>query len=98
MIPADSAPLPVPAPGIMYQALDDGAVLLAPATEVYFGLNHVGAAVWEHLPPARATFGELCAAVRAAYPDASADAVRQDAARLLDELAAAGLVAPPPAP
>ena len=93
MIPADSAPLPLPAAGIMFQPLDDGAVLLDPATEVYFGLNHVGATIWAQLPPVRRTFGELCAAVCAAYPDAAPDAVRGDAARLLDELAAARLVA-----
>ena len=80
----------------MYQALDDGAVLLAPASEVYFGLNHVGATIWEHLPPVRSTFGELCAAVRDAFPDAPAERVRHDVARLLGELAAAGLVAPAP--
>lgn len=83
----------------MYQALDDGAVLLAPATEVYFGLNHVGAAIWERLPPICATFGELCAAMADLYPDAPPDRLTADVAALLAALADADLVrATGPAP
>ena len=96
MLPLDSAPLPTPAPDVLYQALDDGAVLLAPATEVYFGLNHVGAAIWERLPPVCRTFGALCGALRDVYPDAPADGLAHDVAALLTSLREAGLVTPDP--
>ena len=86
------APLPAPAPGVMCQELDDGAVLFSPATEIYFGLNHVGAAVWSLLPPASATLDELCAALAERYPDASPGQLAGDVERLLAELAREGLV------
>ena len=87
--------LPAPAAGVMCQELDDGAVLFSPATEVYFGLNHVGAAVWSLLPPASATLDELCAALADRYPDAPPERLAGDVERLLGELAAEGLVVPP---
>ena len=80
----------------MFQALDDGAVVFSPSSEVYFGLNHVGAAIWELLPPATTSFEALCHAVRERYPDADPDRVAADAAALLDELAREGLVVAPP--
>ena len=79
----------------MFQELDDGAVLFAPATEVYFGLNHVGAAVWSLLPPASATLEELCAALAERYPDAPADAISLDVERLLADLEREGLALRP---
>lgn len=86
--------LPHPAPGVLFQPLPDGAVLLDTRTEVYFGLNAVGARVWQLLPPATRTADELCAAVRDAYPDAAAETVRADVAGLLHALDNAGLVTP----
>lgn len=83
--------LPTPVPGVLFQALDDGAVLLSPATELYFGLNHVGARVWELLPPATSTLEELCARFREIYPDAG-DTLERDVAALLDQLLTEGLV------
>ena len=85
-------PLPAPAPGVMCQELDDGAVLFSPATEIYFGLNHVGAAVWSLLPPASATLDELCATLAGRYPDAPPERLADDVERLLVELAREGLV------
>ena len=79
----------------MFQALDDGAVLFSPASEVYFGLNHVGAAVWGLLPPVSGTLEELCAALGERYPDAPPATIAADVARLLGELGEAGLVQPP---
>lgn len=87
-----STPLPAPTPGVMCQELDDGAVLFSPATEIYFGLNHVGAAVWSLLPPASATLDELCSALVARYPDAPPERLADDVERLLGELAREGLV------
>jgi len=89
--PSAHPPLPTATPGVLFQALEDGAVLFSPATEIYFGLNHVGARIWELLPPASASFDELCDRLRAAYPDAG-DTVAADVRALLDQLALAGLV------
>lgn len=85
--------LPRPAPGVLFQSVPDGAVLLDTRSEVYFGLNAVGARIWQLLPPATRTADELCAAVHDAYPDAPEDTVRADVRNLLRALEDAGLVA-----
>lgn len=85
------ASLPVPAAGVMLQALDDGAVLFSPSTELYFGLNHVGARVWELLGPGL-LLDDLCARLHQHYPDADRPTLSRDVAALLDRLAAEGLV------
>lgn len=84
--------LPVPNPSVIYKALSEGAVLFSTEEEVYFGLNEVGALVWESLPPVRETLDDLCAVVAARYPDAQPDMIRADIAELLADLAANGLV------
>lgn len=84
--------LPVPDPAVIFRTLPDGAVLLHTATEVYYGLNVVGARVWELLPPAVLDLDELCAQLAAEYPDADPSEVRADVVELLDELRDAGLV------
>lgn len=86
-----SPALPAPATGVMFQPLDDGAVVFSTETEVYFGLNHVGAAVWELLG-AGGDLAALCAALHARYPDVPADVVAADVAALLAALAREGLV------
>lgn len=88
--------LPSPAPGVLFQALPDGAVLLDTRSEVYFGLNAVGARVWQLLPAAR-TPEELGAAVAAEYPDADPRRVRADVATLVEALVAEGLLRAAPA-
>jgi len=86
--------LPVANPKVIYKALSEGAVLLSTTDEVYFGLNEVGARVWEHLPPVLNTLDELCAAIGATYPEVDQDTIRADVSELLAELAAHGLVLP----
>lgn len=88
--------LPSPAPGVLFQALPDGAVLLDTRSEVYFGLNAVGARVWQLLPGAR-TLDELSAAVAAEYPDADPRRVRADVEKLVEALVAEGLLRAAPA-
>ncbi|HEU4630082.1 MAG TPA: PqqD family protein, partial [Gemmatimonadaceae bacterium] len=75
--------------------LVDGAVLFSTDAEQYFGLNHVGVAIWRLLPPASHSFDELCAALGALYPDAARETLATDAASLLDELLRERLVVPP---
>jgi hypothetical protein len=90
--------LPVANPNVIYKALTDGAVLLSTTDEVYFGLNEVGAKVWERLPPALNTMDELCAAIAAEYPDADPETIRADVSALLSELTSFGLVVSRDAP
>jgi len=87
--------LPLPAASVVFQRIDDGAVLFAPSTEIYFGLNEVGARVWELLPPACTSLDDVCAELARAYPDVAATTLRTDVEELLAQLLAEGLVTPP---
>ena len=86
--------LPTPRPNVIFQRIDDGAVVFAPDIEVYFGLNEVGAKIWQLLATAPATLDDLCTQVSAEYPEVPRETVRSDVVELLDQLAAEGLVAP----
>jgi hypothetical protein len=87
--------LPVANPKVIFKSMPDGAVLFSTADEVYFGLNEVGARVWELLPPATHTLDDLCEAVHRQYPTVPVSTIRADVIELLDELAAQGLVLAP---
>ena len=63
--------LPVPNPKVLFKSMSDGAVLFSTDNEVYFGLNSVGARVWELLPPVCATFDEICTRLASEYPEVS---------------------------
>lgn len=84
--------LPIQNPDVIYRTLAEGAVLFSTRDEVYFGLNEVGARVWELLPPARSTIGEVCAELARYYPDVDPHTIREDVMELLAELAEHGLV------
>jgi hypothetical protein len=86
--------LPVVNPAVVFRALSDGAVLFSTTDEVYFGLNSVGAKVWQLLPPATATLDQLCTALAAEYPEVAPDTIRSDVIELLEELTVHGLVLP----
>ena len=87
--------LPVANPKVIYKALLDGeAVLFSTEEEVYFGLNEVGARVWELLPPATNSLDELCAALSVQYPDADPAVIRADVMELIAELSNHRLVIP----
>ncbi len=82
--------LPTPNPLVVFQKLDDGAVLFSPGTELYFGLNDVGAVVWQTLGSAT-SLDEVAAVLIAKYPDAPTGEVRGDIESLLRALVAEGL-------
>jgi hypothetical protein len=84
--------LPTASPFVVYRELPDGAVLFSTVEEVYFGLNHTGAFVWEHLAPVCNTVDEVCVEVGRRFPGAEPDRVRRDVGRLLAELTANRLV------
>lgn len=88
--------LPRPRPSVIYQALPDGAILYCAEQELYFGLNRVGACVWEHLAPACATLDELARAVSARFANCSVEGVRRDAAQLIEQLRDRALVVTTP--
>ena len=89
---AATTPLPVPVAGVVFQHVPGGAVLLSTADEVYFGLNGVGAQIWEMLSPAGASVEDACARLLARYPDADPARVAHDVATLLAALRDARLV------
>lgn len=87
--------LPHRATTVVFQRIDDGAVIFAPTTEIYFGLNEVGARIWELLPPACQTLDDVCARLAEMYPDVPVEALRGDVEELLTQLLAEELVTPP---
>lgn len=84
--------LPSPHPAVMFQTVGDGAVLLHTQDEIYFGLNGVGARVWQLLPPTCVEFDDICANLAATYPGADAATIRADVDELLSQLRGHGLV------
>ena len=70
----------------MFREVSEGAVLLQMEDEIYFGLNAVGARIWQLLPPASNSLEELCAQLGASYPDAAPDQLRADVSELLAQL------------
>lgn len=95
MVSSTDWPLPKPSESAIFRALPEGGVLFSTTSEVYFGVNTVGARIWELLPPATRTFEELCAALCAEYSDVSADVIRDDARRFVEQLRTNGLVIAP---
>jgi hypothetical protein len=89
---ADDDALPVPSPSAVFRLLSDGGVLFSAESEVYFGVNALGARIWELLPPVSMMTGELCAILASQYPDVDAAQLREDVRRFLDDLVANGLV------
>ena len=86
--------LPVANPNVIFKTLSDGAVLFSTEDEVYFGLNEVGARVWELLPPRCSTLDELCTLLAAKYPEVDEAVIRADVTELLADLLAHRLLMP----
>jgi hypothetical protein len=84
--------LPVPSQSVIYRSLSEGAVLFSTTDEVYFGLNEVGARIWELLPPVSSTLDELVRELSASYPEVELATIRADVVELLSELQSQGLV------
>jgi len=84
--------LPRPHPAVMFREVSEGAVLLQMEDEIYFGLNAVGARIWQLLPPTCATLEELCAHLEMAYPDVPAEQLMADVTELLHQLREAKLL------
>ncbi len=77
-------------PEVLFQVLDNEAVLLNLATEQYHGLDETGTRIWQLL----AQHGAMDPVVTQMLAEYEVPEVqlRQDVAHLIDELAEAGLV------
>lgn len=87
--------LPQPHPSVIFKPVSEGAVLLHTESEVYFGLNHVGAQVWELIVDGCDQLDAVIQKVSEAYPDVTADVIGSDVSDLIDELTENGLLIPP---
>ena len=67
-------------------------VMLDLAKGAYFGLDPVGARIWQLLTEGK-TLAEVCDAIAEEY-DAPRDAIERDLLALVDDLKAQGLIAP----
>jgi hypothetical protein len=79
---------------VLFQTVAEGGVLLDTETEVYFGLNAVGARVCSLLPE-HDTLEELCSALGRDYPEVAQEVLNQDVGELLAKLVGFGLLEHP---
>jgi len=86
--------LPVPDPAVIYQSLAEGAVLFSTRDEVYYGMNQVGARIWEALETS-ATWEEVYQKLLIQFPDAGDDLLRTDVQQLVEDLMHNHLLLPP---
>jgi hypothetical protein len=78
-------------PEVMARAVGDERVILDLASGTYFGLDPVGARIWELLGEGR-TLGEVCDQILEEY-EVTREELERDTLRLAQELAEQGLVA-----
>ena len=86
-----NASLPGRSPSVIFKQLSDGGVLYCSESEVYFGLNEVGVAIWESLPPLLQTYDDLVTALVVRFPDVPAETIRADALEFVENLVENGL-------
>lgn len=88
--------LPVRSPTVLFKRMDDGGVLFCSRTETYFGVNKVGADVWENLPASAEegprTLTDLLAVLQSLYPEVGTETLSADISEFLDAMALSELV------
>ena len=84
--------IPTASPAVIFAPLEGGAVLFDKSDGTYYGLNVVGARVWEMLSPGSESVDAICGALEVQYRDADPGELRNDVRELLDELTLFGLV------
>jgi hypothetical protein len=77
---------------VIFAALEGGAVLFDRSDGTYYGLNDVGARVWEMLSPGYESVDAMCGALQVQYRDVDPGELRNDVRELLDVLTSFGLV------
>ena len=84
--------LPTKNPDVIFRRVEEGAVLLSAKDEVYFGLNEVGAFIWETLSPDLGSTDNIKDALVQKYPDVDPDVIAADLTEIMDELVKAGML------
>lgn len=79
------------APGVVFNQQEEGAVLLHLEEGLYFGLNPVGALIWEALM-AEGEVGGALRVMTGRFPDVDPGRIEQDLLHLTAELLAKGLL------
>ncbi len=83
-------------PDVVFRQLDDEAVLLNLESGVYFGLNDVGARIWQLIERGQdqggATLSDIAAALAGEFAASPAE-IEGDLLELIRQLLGAGLVA-----
>ena len=77
-------------PNVVSRAVGDETVILDLESGTYFGLDSIGARVWQMMEEGR-TLSEICDVMVDEY-DVSRETLEQDAVRLASELAAKRLI------
>lgn len=77
---------------VMARTVGDETVILDLASGTYYGLDPVGARMWQLLADGK-SLGEVCDVMFGEY-DVARDVLEADAVRLLSELCGRGLVQP----
>ena len=84
--------LPQKNPDVIFRRVEEGVVLLSTDDEVYYGLNEVGAFIWELLTPETESTDVLRDALVKKYPDVDAEEIAADLAEILSDLLKAGML------
>ena len=84
--------LPQKNPDVIFRRVEEGVVLLSTDDEVYYGLNEVGAFIWELLTPETESTDVLRDALVEKYPDVDAEEIAADLAEILSDLLKAGML------
>jgi hypothetical protein len=84
---ADKLSIP---PEVMTRTVGEETVILDLATGTYFGLDPVGARIWE-LVGERKSLGEVCGQMLEEY-DVTREELERDTLRLADDLLSRGLI------
>jgi hypothetical protein len=87
-------PLPTPAPSAIFKPLGEGGVLFSTTSEVYFGINVVGARIWQLLHVTD-TFESLCRKLASQFSDVSEGQIQKDVRKFLNDLLENELALPP---
>jgi hypothetical protein len=77
-------------PEVMARTVGDETVILDLASATYFGLDPVGARIWELMGEGK-TLGEICELMLVEY-EVARDVLEADTLRLAQELADQGLI------
>ncbi len=75
---------------VMARQVGDETVILHLSSGTYFGLDPVGARIWQHLSDGK-TLSEVCGLMQEEY-EVLPDQIELDLSKLLDELGEKGLI------